>query len=223
MAASNKREGVNIANDITQLLIETLKQWVLPAIGALMIGWALTQRKRIQDRQTLESKHDAANDDMLAKDANELRQLYREQKSDMKDLQAKVDLLTNDKAAMKAKAEIAESDAKALREMLTTLNRELELERDARKRALEEAQRRQHTLDLRNDEVSDLVESVRKRDVEIAALRVTLDATKKELVKYKGMYTQLAQYVAQHMPQHKDILKSVIHNTGEFTVTDTSK
>jgi chromosome segregation ATPase len=196
---------------------------VLPAIGALMIGWALTQRKRIQDRQILEAKHDAANDDMLAKDANELRQLYREQKSEMKDLQAKVELLTNDKAAMKAKAEIAESDAKALREMLTTLNRELELERDARKRALEEAQKRQHTLDLRNDEVSDLVESVRKRDVEIAALRVTLDATKKELVKYKGMYTQLAQYVAQHMPQHKDILKSVIHDTGEFTVTDTSK
>ena len=188
-----------------------------------MIGWALTQRKRIQDRQTLEAKHNAANDDMLAKDANELRQLYREQKSEMKDLQAKVELLTNDKAAMKAKAEIAESDAKALREMLTTLNRELELERDARKRALEEAQKRQHTLDLRNDEVSDLVESVRKRDVEIAALRVTLEATKKELVKYKGMYTQLAQYVAQHMPQHKDILKSAIHDTEEFTVTDTSK
>lgn len=188
-----------------------------------MIGWALTQRKRIQDRQALEAKHDAANDDMLAKDANELRQLYREQKSEMKDLQAKVELLTNDKAAMKAKAEIAESDAKALREMLTALNRELELERDARKRALEEAQKRQHTLDLRNDEVSNLVESVRKRDVEIAALHVTLEATKKDLVKYKGMYTQLAQYVAQHMPQHKDILKSAIHDTGEFTVTDTSK
>lgn len=196
---------------------------MLPAIGALMIGWALTQRKRIQDRQALEAKHDAANDDMLAKDANELRQLYREQKSEMKDLQAKVELLTTDKAAMKAKAEIAESDAKALREMLTALNRELELERDARKRALEEAQKRQHTLDLRNDEVSNLVESVRKRDVEIAALHVTLEATKKDLVKYKGMYTQLAQYVAQHMPQHKEILKSVIHDTGEFTVTDTSK
>lgn len=177
-----------------------------------MIGWALTWRKRTEVKQEQQAKRDAANNDLVASDANELRELYRKQTIEIGDLRAKVEVLTGNSAAMKARYEVVESEKKALREMITLLSSELEHEREARKRALEDAHKAQQLLDVRNDEINELVESVRARDVRIAGLEA-------ELKVMKGKHTRLMQYVVQHMPQHKTILDSLLHETGEFTVT----
>lgn len=202
-----------INRELVDIDLNALANVVLPAVGVAFMGGALAIRNRAKSWSERAAKRDATGDDLLKADATELREQFRKQlakaESEIKELRTQIQVMSDDKAEAKAKMLVAESEKKALHEVIVNLHSELAQEREARKRALEEAHESRQLLDLRNDAITELVEGVRIRDVRIAAQEV-------ETRQWHGRYDKLAHFITQHLPQHRAILDSVLHDTNEF-------
>lgn len=159
--------------DVSQFLEAT---WTIfsPVFGGIaVVIWQYIKR-RSEDKAKVNAKRDLDKQDQRNRDEDDYRKLLRDlrhqHEQKIADLEAVVVRLRDDLAKTNAERVVSETREAALRDAMLRLQTELEAERTARRQALEEANGYRLALDGRNDQINELLETVRLNEAKIASL-----------------------------------------------------